>query len=478
MYINEKINRKQYFFWEIMLFLFLALPKNVLGQVYFTNGIKIQETTDSSTVIWTRLCKYPKAVPVFHKQKKAPFRGPIDFDNNMPVNKMDGAVTGVFGEVKIKIFNKKESIVIDWKHVSVYKNYTIMEKVDGLTPNTEYKILIQGRKEKNESITNIVGSFKTAPSSEMIVPIGFTSSTCQYFWDYDDPIRGFKAYDSMLSLNPDFHCQTGDYVYYDKPGPMSYNIELARHKWNAINAWPSLVDFYTKVPSYLQKDDHDILKDDATPNSKPFGELTFEDGLNIWHEQVPLREKPYRTIRWGKDLEVWLIEAREYRSDNDEVDSDEKSIFGKEQKNWLQSSIQSSNATFKILMSPTPVVGPDRVKGKKDNHVNNSFMTEGNWLRKFISSQKNMFVVNGDRHWQYVSKDLKTGLLEFSQGPTSNEHAQGWDPGDMRPEHKFLRVQGGFLHVSIYRDNDVPFIKFSHYDVDGDVVNEEIIEGI
>lgn len=470
------MNKKQQLYTWVFVVIFQITPYSVLGQVYFTNGIKIQEVSSTSAVLWTRLCKLPKAVSIYHKQKEAPFKGPIDFDNDMPVNKMDGAVEGAFGEVKMKIFNKNDSIILEWKHVSPYKDYTIMEEVNGLIPNTEYQVLLQGRKKENGPITEISGSFETAPSAETIIPVSFTSSTCQYFWDYDDPIRGFKAYDNMLKLNPNFHCQTGDYVYYDKPGPMSYNIELARHKWHAINSWPSLVDFYSHVPSYLQKDDHDILKDDASPNSKPFGELTFDDALDIWHEQVPLNGKPFRTIRWGTDLEVWLVEAREFRSDNKDIDSNEKSIFGKEQKAWLKASVESSNATFKILMSPTPVVGPDRAKGKNDNHSNNAYKTEGHWLRKFLSTQKNMFVVNGDRHWQYISKDLETGLLEFSQGPTSDEHAQGWDPKDYRPEHQFLRVKGGFLCVSVYRDNDVPIIKFTHYDVDGNIVHDEIIE--
>lgn len=471
------MNYKQLSYAWIFLFLFQIMPQISSGQVYFTNGLKIQEVTDTSAVIWTRLCKFPKAVPIYHKQKKrAFFKSPIDFDNNMPVNKMDGAVEGAFGEVKIKLFNKKDSIVVDWKHVSPYHDYTIMETIHGLDPNTEYQVLLQGRKSKDSVITKILGSFKTPPSSQTIIPVGFTSSTCQYFWDYDDPIRGFKAYDSMLELNPAFHCQTGDYVYYDKPGPMSYNIELARHKWNAINSWPSLIDFYGNVPSYLQKDDHDILRDDATSYSAPFGELTFDDALQIWHEQVPLNGKPFRTVRWGKDLEVWLVEGREFRSNNKDADGDEKSIFGKEQKAWLKSSIESSNATFKILMSPTPVVGPDRDKGKIDNHSNRSYETEGNWLRNFLASQKNTFVVNGDRHWQYVSKDLETGLLEFSQGPTSDEHAQGWKQEDYRPEHKFLRVKGGFLYVSVFRKGNTPTINFSHYDVDGNVVHKEILE--
>ncbi|ALJ05404.1 alkaline phosphatase [Pseudalgibacter alginicilyticus] len=468
------INKQNLFCWLIVLCVPL-IPHIASSQVYFTNGLKIQEVTDTSAVIWTRLCKHPKPVAIWHKQKDAPFRTPIDFDNYMPVNQMDGAVEGTFGEVRITLTTQDRVTTTDWKYVSVYKDFTLMEVINGLKPNTVYHVLLEGRKKKDSVITEIKGHFKTAPSSKTIIPVGFTSSTCQYFWDYDDPIRGFKAYDAMLKLNPDFHCQTGDYVYYDKPGPLSFNIELARHKWHAINAWPSLVDFYSSIPSFLQKDDHDILKDDASPDSEPFGELTFEDALSIWHEQVPLNGKPFRTIRWGKDLEVWLVEAREFRSDNNIDDGENKSIFGKEQKAWLQASIESSDATFKILMSPTPVVGPDRVKGKNDNHSNDSYKTEGSWLRRFLSTQKNMFVVNGDRHWQYVSKDLETGLLEFSQGATSDEHAQGWNPDDYRPEHEFLRVKGGFLYVSVYREDNIPTINFRHYDVDGNVVHEKII---
>ena len=111
----------------------------------------------------------------------------------------------------------------------------------------------------------------------------------------------------MLKLNPLFHCQSGDFVYYDKPGPMAYTIEKARHKWNAMNSWPSLLEFYTKTPLYVQKDDHNLLKDDAGPLSSPFGELSYEDGFSIWREQVPVIGKPYRTFRWGKDLQIWSV---------------------------------------------------------------------------------------------------------------------------------------------------------------------------
>ena len=65
--------------------------------------------------------------------------------------------------------------------------------------------------------------------------------------------------------------------------------------------------------------------------------------------------------------------------------------------------------------------------------------------------------------------------MEFSQGATSNEHAGGWKKNELRPEHKFLRVKGGFLAVKIHRENNKPIAKFQHYDVDGNMVHEVII---
>lgn len=453
-------------------FCLLAQSKD---QVYFTTGFKIGEVTDSSAIILTRLCKAAHPVAIYHQRKNATFRPPLDFDNNMPISEMDGAVEGTSGQVKISLRTKDTVIATNWTYVSGYKDFTIKKQFAGLKSNTTYAIFIQGRKAEGLPITEIEGAFTTAPSVDETVPVLFTSSTCQYFWSHDDSLRGFKIYDSMLKLNPLFHCQTGDYVYYDKPGPMVHNVEMARHKWHAMNAWPSLRGFYKNTPAYLQKDDHDLLKDDATPFSTPLGDLSYEDGLSIWREQVPILEKPYRTFRWGKDLQIWIVEVREFRSNNKAPDSPEKTIWGKEQISWFKQTLESSDATFKILVSPTPIVGPDRSKGKFDNHSNNSFQTEGEWLREYLAEQ-NVFVINGDRHWQYVSTDPKTGLREFSQGPVSDAHAQGWKASDVRPEHQFLRVKGGFLAVKVSREEDKPRIDFIHYDVDGNVVNKETIK--
>ena len=130
----------------------------------------------------------------------------------------------------------------------------------------------------------------------------------------------------------------------------------------------------------------------------------------------------------------------------------------------------SSDATFKLFVSATPVVGPDRKK-KNDNHANEGFAHEGRRLRKFLSGIPGCFVVNGDRHWQYHSVDPETGLMEFGSGPASDIHAGGWKK-ELQPEwQKFLRIKGGFLSVKV----DAGKATFRHHDVDGKVVNEVVL---
>ena len=154
------------------------------------------------------------------------------------------------------------------------------------------------------------------------------------------------------------------------------------------------------------------------------------------------------------------------------ADGPDKTIWGDAQKNWFYQSVQDSNATYRILISPTPIVGPDR-DDKFDNHANDSFRTEGDEIRSFVGSQKNMFVICGDRHWQYVSQDPETGVIEFSSGPTTDRHANGFEESDRSAMQRYVKVKGGFLTVEISQDEDDPEIIFAHHAVDGSIYNEE-----
>ena len=450
----------------------LTIRSAYAQDVYFTNGFRVAELTANEAIVWTRLCGQEKPNPVVHQRKPHVFRHPLDFDENMPVDEMDGAVRGAVGYVRVILEGGRFMKSSDWHPAEAKEDYTVHIPLDSLSPDTEYTIRLEGKaKEEGATTATAAGSFRTPPVDSVATPVLFTMSTCQYFWSYDDSVAGFKTYLSMAKLAPDFFVQTGDYVYYDKPGPLATTPEKARHKWHAINGWPSLVNFFRQTPTYLIKDDHDLLSNDSHPQTQDYGELSYAEGLVIWDENAPMRELPYRTVRWGQDLQVWLLEGREYRSANQAPDGEGKTILGQQQKAWLTQTLNDSDATFKIVVSATPVVGPDR-ENKTDNHANVAFQTEGTWLRNRLAQHKNTYVINGDRHWQYVSQDSVTQLMEFGSGPVSDSHVQGWE-GGKQPEHRYLNLIGGFLGVRVERESGQPRLTFTHYNVNGEAQNTE-----
>ncbi|MBT8038230.1 MAG: alkaline phosphatase D family protein [Verrucomicrobiae bacterium] len=390
---------------------------------------------------------------------------------------MQGSAVGTAGEVRVTYWVKNKDGVkkttTPWHDVNPKANFTRLFKLTHLTPGTSYRLLAEGRATKNDQPSiKVQGTFKTAPAKNQTSPVSFTVVTGQDYNRRDDKDNGHQIFREMLKLNPSFFVHTGDVVYYDRPAPWAKDEMLAHFKWNSTYALPFQRKFHNNIASYFMRDDHDITKNDSWPG-KDYGDLTWGRGLEIFREQTGLPELPYRTIRWGKDLQIWLVAGRQYRSPNSSADSPEKTIWGAKQKQWLFESVKNSDAAFRLLISPTPIVGPDRGR-KNDNHANAGFTHEGDEIRKFVSQQKNMFIICGDRHWQYVSVDPKTSVREYSCGPTSNQHAGGWSQKNVSKMHQYLNVKGGFLNVEISRENGVPHARFKHCGVDGQVYHEDV----
>ena len=127
------------------------------------------------------------------------------------------------------------------------------------------------------------------------------------------------------------------------------------------------------------------------------------------------------------------------------------------------------------MVTSSPILGPDKI-GKNDNLSNEKYSYEQDEILDFISQQKKLFIVNGDRHWQYVTHIDGTNLWEFGCGAGTDSHSLsgGWNREVTMPEHKFLRLKGGFLSVNVTNIDNKPKISFTHHDVDGKKVNEVI----
>jgi len=457
---------------------------------FFGNGFHNGWADQHSVVLWTRLTKTPEMnregplflVPAAEEHRRLDKMANPDsiFKAQIPeyykLEQMEGACPGMNGEVKLvyyPLWHDDQKVIKEWQQVDEKKNFTLQWRLTGLIPDTKYVVTLYARRIGRKEITDsIAGAFRTPPPADSVRNINFCIVTCHDYPRRDDPVNGHKIYRSMLNPFPDFFVHTGDVEYYDKPGPFALTEELMRFKWDRIFALPYQRDFYRQVTTYFMKDDHDVLRDDAYPGMK-YGTVTWERGLEIFDkEQFPSNDLPYKTIRWGKDLQIWLMEGRNYRSKNSDPDGPGKTIWGKEQKEWLFRTLKESNATFKLVISPGPILGPDRAK-KNDNYSNNGFRYEGDEIRNYLKQFDNVFICNGDRHWQYVTNIPGTTLWEFGTGAGSDSHAEGWNQNDFRPEHRFLRVKGGYLRGSVYRENTEVFIKFQHCDVGGNVVHEE-----
>ena len=444
--------------------------------VYQGNGIKIGEVTQTSAIVWTRLTSAPDlnlgGIPWPSTRRPD---GNSLIPDGKTVADMEAAMPGTDGSVRLVYWSQESAAKRNqtkWVTVDSSKDFTHQFQLSGLIPGSSYQLEVHSQDTNQSPGTTIKGAFRTAPSPETSRRVSFTVVTGQDYPRRDDPANGHKIYPLMHDLDPDFFVHTGDIEYYDKPNPIATNVAVARFKWNRLFGLPFQRDFQNVTASYFIKDDHDTLKNDCWPG-QTYGDLTWEQGLQIFREQFPLGEKTYRTIRWGKDLQIWMVEGRDFRSPNSMPDGPEKTIWGEAQKQWFFKTVTESDATFKILISPTPLVGPDRVK-KGDNHSNAKFAHEGKQLRDFIGKQKNMFVCCGDRHWQYISVDPESGVREFSCGPTSNNHASGWSNDKRSPMHQYLNVVGGFLSVAVEPGTTgKPVAIFRHYSTDGKVLNED-----
>lgn len=429
-------------------------------------GIKITEPTATSVNVWTRITRDGERIAddgplpitkIFDRTtgKEIALRDNANYANGRPeitfppgvdLGSIRGAAIGAAGQTRARYRAAGAEVwsTTEWRDVDPQRDSTAVFALTGLKPQTRHEVAVDARPRANAAPTSTTtGGFVTAPLAGARAGVSFCVMSCQQYEDRDRP-DGLAIYPAMQKLRPDFFVNTGDAVYYDHGPVHALNQDLARYHWARMYGFLTLRDFHRQVGSYFMKDDHDVLTNDCEPGSRT-GDFTFEDGLRIFAEQTALPSSQYRTIRWGKHLQVWMVEGRDFRTQRSKDGKQAATIWGAPQIAWLDRTFAESDATFRVLITSTPIVGPDRPQ-KDDNYSNPGFAEEGAKIRAMLGRHANLTVITGDRHWQYVSVDPVTKLEEWSVGAASDAHAGGWNETTMRPEHRFLRTKfGGFL---------------------------------
>jgi len=442
------------------------------AELYIGSGVKAGEVTDTTAIVLVRLTSTPGQ----------------DAKGNIP---------GREGEARLEYATKEsleDATHTHWQPANPKADWSIHFQLRDLKTATryfyrvEYRTAASATSERSEAF-----SFVTAPTPADRTAVKFHLTTCQ-------DLHGFNTYLPMAAQKPDFVISDGDNVYYDGQGD-ARNVPEAWQAYQQMFGLPPMKDYYKHVSGYFLKDDHDFRFNDSDPHMKgvwvnaakkgspkaKFTEtqgnrkldvnwLTAEEGAQVFRTVFPMSEKPYRTFRWGRGIQLWLLENREFRSPNDMPDGPEKTIWGAEQKAWLKQTLLASDADFRIIVSPNPIIGPDRIL-KGDNQANlNGFWYEGQAFLDWLTENKltNVILMNGDRHWQYHSIDERHGrhIHEFSCGPTDDDHVQPVPPpydGVARP---YSASRGGFLTIQY---DPAKTLNFQFFSVKGEALYEHTV---
>ncbi len=224
---------------------------------------------------------------------------------------------------------------------SAQTDFTAHIPLINLTPQTRYfyRMLVPGKKR------GPICQFVTAPPLDVSAPVTFVIGG-----DTRQSFRPFSIMEFMREAQPDFFVYVGDTIYADKSTPaMTLSDYWGKYAENRHGIAQRL---FSTTPVFLMWDDHEVENDfTMTHRRLPIGRQAFFD---YWPIRLSSQDphRLYRSMTWGKGVEVFLLDGRQYR------DPQAKTMLGQEQKQWLLQQLAYSSATFKFIVSPVPFSDP------------------------------------------------------------------------------------------------------------------------
>jgi alkaline phosphatase D len=166
------------------------------------------------------------------------------------------------------------------------------------------------------------GQFVTAPKKSKAEAVEFA-----YTGDADgtplpgadEPFFGkFKVYDAMRKEGNDFNLNMGDTIYSDSgvgDVPPALTVKEKWKKYRQVLGVKSLPKLRKSAGFYSNWDDHEFINDFSIPED---GQALYEAGVKAFTDYAPVdyteEDGLYRTFRWGKDLELFILDQRSFRS--------------------------------------------------------------------------------------------------------------------------------------------------------------------
>jgi len=251
-------------------------------------------------------------------------------------------------------------------------DFTLTIPLEGLAPATRYRwYVFAGTKGREGTLTEARsvarGEFTTLHDAKNHAPVTFA-------WSGDlggqgrcrRGAAGYPIFDVMRAQQLSFFLFLGDTVYADGLCPSPPNeagadfraatLDEYRARHRDQRAAEALRRFLETTPVYAIWDDHEVRNDFSGP---------FDDRMPIGRQALreywPIRvaaddpDRLYRTVRAGTDLEMFILDTRQYRSRNIDQDGPAKTMLGEKQLQWLLRGLTESSATWKVIVTTVPL---------------------------------------------------------------------------------------------------------------------------
>jgi alkaline phosphatase D len=339
-------------------------------------------------------------------------------------------------------------------------------RVTELTPATRYRYRV------TQDAASAEGEFVTAP-------LPTEPGRVRFLWSGDlggaglcRPAQGgFTIFPTMLRYPADFFLFVGDTVYTDvpcdKPGTapgadfkaLTLPQYHARNRHNREDA--GFQALLRRMSVHAIWDDHEV-RNDFSGSVEPLMPLGRQAFLDYW-PIVPPDEEPgrlYRRVRWGKLLELFILDTRQYRSENSKPDGPGKTMLGAAQRRWLIDGVTSSTATWKVVVSSVtlsvPTGRPERRDGWSGANVlgfpqdGAGFATERDALLKAFRRRdvRNLIFIAADVHHAELIRHhphTEWSFHEFIAGPLSASVGRP-RPLDLGLNPRSLFARGGVFN--------------------------------
>jgi alkaline phosphatase D len=220
--------------------------------------------------------------------------------------------------------------------------------VDGLVPDRAHRFAFV-EVEGNQAVRRSpLGRFRTALDVDASRVLRFGASACT---SNGRSMATIEQAGNRTDL--DFFALLGDTTYNDGSSSRDdfrarWTQNLSTEGYRRLRASTSLVATW---------DDHEISNN---WNPETINDGVLAEGAASFFEHLPIRrnaqqrDRVYRSTRWGRTAEVFVLDSRSERRPSTRTSSNAQ-YLSRAQMNWLKAGLAASPCTFKVILNSVPV---------------------------------------------------------------------------------------------------------------------------